>query len=239
MTGIYKILNMVNNKIYIGQSVNIRRRWNNHKSNAFNTTCKSYNSHLYRAIRKYGLENFSFEVIEECPKDRLNEREKYYIEFFNSNDPDHGYNETNGYDQPQYGFQGESHPRHKLTADEVYYIRERYNQHYDEKEVYKEFSDRLSKSGFKKIWLGYNWFNVHMDVYTEENNQYYLFQRNSHPGAKNGRAKLTDEAVYDIRLRKKRGETWKEVYEDYSYTGITEGSFKQIWRYQNWKHIKV
>ena len=51
--------------------------------------------------------------------------------------------------------------------------------------------------------------------------------------------KLTEEMVYDIRLRKKNGESRKEVYEDYKYTGITEGSFKQVWCYQNWKNIVV
>ena len=45
--------------------------------------------------------------------------------------------------------------------------------------------------------------------------------------------------VYNIRLRKKNGESRKEVYEDYKYTGITEGSFKQVWCYQNWKNIVV
>ena len=78
-----------------------------------------------------------------------------------------------------------------------------------------------------------------MDVYTEENRQYYLFQRNSHPGSTNGRAKLTEEMVIDIRTRKKNGEKLAEVYKDYEYTGITLGSFKNTWSNQNWKNIIV
>lgn len=238
MIGIYKITNLINGKIYIGQSVDINKRWRQHKRNA-QIKGREYDKYLYRAFRKYGLENFSFEVIEECPRELLNEKETYYIQYYKANDETFGYNETSGYNQPQYGFQGENHPKHKLTEEEVYYIRECYNQHYDKDEIYEEFSNRLSEGGFHKIWLGQNWRNVHMDVFTEENRQYYLFQRNSHPGSTNGRAKLTEEMVREIRLRKKNGESCKDVYQDYKYTGITEGSFKQTWCYRNWKNIIV
>lgn len=47
---------------------------------------------LYRAIRKYGLENFIFEIIETCPIQNLNERENYWIKYYNSNDTKFGYN---------------------------------------------------------------------------------------------------------------------------------------------------
>ena len=238
MIGIYKITNLINNKVYIGQSVDIKQRWNSHKRQSIIPN-KEYNKYLYRAFRKYGIENFNFEILEECSREKLDEKEHYYIILYNSNNDQYGYNETGGYDQPQYGFSGENHPRHKLTTEEVYYIRECSNQHYNIHDVYSEFSDRLSESGFHKIWLGQNWKNVHMDVFTEENRQYYLFQRNSHPGSSNGRAKLNEEMVINIRTRKKNGENWKNVYEDYKDYGITEGSFKQTWHNQNWKHIIV
>lgn len=238
MIGIYKITNKINNKVYIGQSVDIKQRWNAHKRQSMIPN-KEYNKYLYRAFRKYGIENFDFEVLEECAREELDEKERYYILQYNSCNELKGYNETGGYDQPQYGFSGEKHPKHKLTTEEVYYIRECYNQHYDKNEIYEEFSDRLSFGGFHKIWLGQNWRDVHMDVFTEENRQYYLFQRNSHPGSTNGRAKLTEEMVREIRLRKKNGESCKDVYQDYKYTGITEGSFKQTWCYRNWKNIIV
>lgn len=89
--GIYKIVNIINNKVYIGQSVNILTRWRRHRTDSKNLN----NCHpLYIAIRKYGLENFLFEIIEECPKSELNSREKYWIkkyDTFNS-----GYNQTRG-----------------------------------------------------------------------------------------------------------------------------------------------
>ena len=96
MIGIYKIENLINQKIYIGQSVNIERRWKSHKKDAFDVNNHNYNTHLYRSIRKYGLENFSFEVIEECCINELNDRERYWIKQYNSFF--NGYNLTFGGD---------------------------------------------------------------------------------------------------------------------------------------------
>lgn len=94
MIGIYKIENIKNHKKYIGQSSNILQRWNHHKQESSNENSNSYEYPLYRAFRKYGLENFTFEVIEECDINILDEREiywiKYYDSFFN------GYNQTLG-----------------------------------------------------------------------------------------------------------------------------------------------
>lgn len=96
MCGIYKITNIKNNKIYIGQSVNIESRWKKHRTGPFSKNNSQYNSSLYRAIRKYGISNFKFEIIEECPKENLNDREIFWISYYNSNNPDIGYNLTSG-----------------------------------------------------------------------------------------------------------------------------------------------
>lgn len=79
MIGIYKITNLVNGKCYIGQSVNINKRFIAHKNSAFNENSTSYNYPLSRAIRKYGLNNFSFEILEECGLFELDEKEIFYI----------------------------------------------------------------------------------------------------------------------------------------------------------------
>lgn len=84
MIGIYKIENLINHKCYIGLSKNIEERWKRHKKTAFNSNDKGYNYPIYRAIRKYGIENFSFEVIEECKVSELNQKEKEYIQKYNS-----------------------------------------------------------------------------------------------------------------------------------------------------------
>ena len=96
MIGIYKITNLINNKIYIGQSRNIEKRWKDHTSTAFNEFDHAYNYPLYKAIRKYGIENFKFEVIEECSIEELNKKEIYWIEYYDSFF--HGYNQTLGGD---------------------------------------------------------------------------------------------------------------------------------------------
>lgn len=93
--GIYKIENLINKKIYIGKSIDILNRWKEHKTNYKNL---AKDCTLYRAIRKYGVDNFSFTVVEECEpiNEVLNEREKYWINYYNSFKK--GYNDTYGGD---------------------------------------------------------------------------------------------------------------------------------------------
>lgn len=91
MVGIYKITNSINNKAYIGQSINITRRWGEEKRNAFNQASPVYNSILSQAIRKYGVENFIFEVLEECEQQMLNDRESFWANYYNTYAP-YGYN---------------------------------------------------------------------------------------------------------------------------------------------------
>ena len=92
--GIYKITNIINNKVYIGQSIDIHRRWKDEKVNAFSTQSTEYQTLKSKAFRKYGLENFLFEVIEECSPSMLNEREIYWINYYSSYTE--GYNMTMG-----------------------------------------------------------------------------------------------------------------------------------------------
>lgn len=94
--GIYKITNLINNHSYIGQSININRRWYQEKTKAFQSDTDWYNSPLSQAFRKYGIENFSFEILEECSADELNNKEIYYIEKYNTYQD--GYNRTTGGD---------------------------------------------------------------------------------------------------------------------------------------------
>lgn len=82
MIGIYKITNQVNGKVYIGQSVNIKQRWAEHKANLRNN--KHENSYLQNAWNKYGEANFIFEVIEKCSKDELDDKEIFWISEYNS-----------------------------------------------------------------------------------------------------------------------------------------------------------
>lgn len=229
MIGIYKITNLINNKSYIGLSNNIERRWSEHK-NVSNWEREPKKS-LYLAFKKYGIDNFLFEVIEECPKNMLKEREKFYIEYFGSYK--NGYNQTCGGED----YSGENHPGHKLTAEDVVNIRIRYNNLERKETVYKDYCLRIGEAGFSKIWKGETWKSILPEVYSEENKQYH--KRNTgNAGSKNGRSKLNEDEVYQIRLMKKNGIKLNDVYQFYK-DKITKGSFENIWTYQNWKNIIV
>lgn len=91
MAYIYKITNKINNKIYIGETTTtLVKRWRDHTRESFNNG-HGYNYPIHAAIRKYGLENFNFEKIEECDDEARFSREHYYIMFYNSLTPN-GYN---------------------------------------------------------------------------------------------------------------------------------------------------
>lgn len=90
--GIYKITNQINGKVYIGQSIAIEKRFTKHRNEGFNPNSKSYELPLYKGIRKYGLENFTFEILELCSPNELSSREMFFIEKFKSFEKSHGYN---------------------------------------------------------------------------------------------------------------------------------------------------
>lgn len=91
--GIYKITNLINHRCYIGQSVNIAERWRQHIKRGLGVDAIT-NNKLYPALKEFGVENFSFEVIEECERSVLNREEKFWIECFDSYNC--GYNSTSG-----------------------------------------------------------------------------------------------------------------------------------------------
>lgn len=88
--GIYCIENKVNNKKYIGQTINIKMRWRYHYN--ILKRGKHDNVHLQKSWDKHGEENFEFIVLEECHVDLLLERENYWMEFHKTLDSEYGYN---------------------------------------------------------------------------------------------------------------------------------------------------
>lgn len=122
MIGIYKITNKINNKIYIGQSNNIKRRKNEHRCIKHET-----NQSLKKAYIKYGLENFEFEVLEKCKLEELNGKEKYWIELLKPQ-----YNRTSG---------GDGSPNHKVSEETRKLL----------KQKGKEFWDNLNEETKQKI----------------------------------------------------------------------------------------
>lgn len=220
MIGIYKYTNKINNKHYIGQSINLEMRKYAHKSSAFNEKANDYNSQFHQAIRKYGLENFEYEIIaeisaEEYTKAGLDALEKYFIKFYNSYE--NGYNATEGGDNnPHRGQKGSSNGRAKLTEEDVYYIRECYNAHIPFREVYNEYKNKISKRGLQKIWWFDTWKDINPEYHTEENKKWHASKAkaNSSKIAANNKRSFTDEQV-------------KLMREDYDNNGMSP---KEIWK---------
>ena len=91
--GIYYIKNTINNKYYVGQSINIHKRWREERR-ALNGEVDAWNTHLQNAWKKYGANNFEFRIIEECDQVLLNEREIFWIKQLHAFT--NGYNLTSG-----------------------------------------------------------------------------------------------------------------------------------------------
>lgn len=147
--GIYKITNIINNHCYIGQSRDIKTRWKNHKIVAYDSNNNQYEYPLYRAFRKYGIESFQFEILEECNIDELNTQEQFWIQYYKPE-----YNQTIGENfniVPQ-----------KLTYEEVQEIQQILINDKEGKISHKELGERFGVSGkdtIRDINNGRTWYN--------------------------------------------------------------------------------
>lgn len=92
-SGIYMITNTLTNEIYIGRAVSIDKRWQEHCKSCFNLGTIAHST-LHTRMAKEGIWNFTFQILEEVPKEKLSEREKYWINFYHSKD--YGMNERQG-----------------------------------------------------------------------------------------------------------------------------------------------
>lgn len=175
---IYKITNIVNNKVYIGlTTISIEYRWGRHK-----TASKDINNnkHLYRAMRKYGIDKFKIEEIDSTDDfEKLGELERYYIKKYNSMNPDVGYNLTAGGEKNQY----DGNPAAVLSVEDVINIRELYKEcKLSLSQCWTLYKDKISYSAFQKVWLGETWQGISMDVYTKENKEKHRSLGKAHPG---------------------------------------------------------
>lgn len=82
-SGIYKITRLKTGEVYVGKSTNIKNRWQSHCKTCFGVGTIAH-SQLHTTMEKDGIENFTFELLEEVPKDKLTEREKYWIKFYDT-----------------------------------------------------------------------------------------------------------------------------------------------------------
>lgn len=176
-------------------------------------------------MRKYGIKNFKFEILKIVYDiDSLYSIESSYINDYNSTNI--GYNVDYG---------GENHWKSELSEEDVVDIRERYNNHESKRNVYIDYKNKIGLYGFSKVWNGYTWKKIIMEVYTPENKKYHKFNTGS-SGETNSRTKLTNDQVIDIRKRKNNNEKSKDVYNDFK-DYLTYESFLNIWYNCNWKNI--
>lgn len=89
VTGIYKITNILTQECYIGQAVDVAKRWKDHAKAGLDID-RPMGNKLYQAMIVDGLWNFSWELLEQCPREDLDEKEKFYIDLYQSRE--FGYN---------------------------------------------------------------------------------------------------------------------------------------------------
>lgn len=219
---IYKITNNINGKIYIGLTTcTLEYRWSRHITESKNI---KNTKHLYKAMRKYGVEKFSVEVIDSTDDFKeLGKLERYYISFYESQNPDKGYNLTAGGESNQY----DGNPSSKLTVNDVIQIREIYAMcELSLSECWELYSDKISFSGFQKIWDGTTWHGIMDEVYSEENINKHNMQK-ANPGSSNGNSLLSDEEVLIIR-KYYVDHTLQETYEKFGKKYKSKDGFRQV-----------
>lgn len=189
---IYKITNKINGKSYIGQTTDYKRRFQEHKAMGYN---QEDNKLLYLAFKKYGIENFDFEIIENKTSN-YNEKEKYWIQYYHSwaNDPNHpnqGYNMTPGGDEPPLHIREES----PFAA-------------HTEKQV-SEIKDLLINSKLQYIEIG----------------KMYNYSKSAIERINNGRLWRDENLSYPLRKEKSRKfqeERAKNITQDLLTTKLTQ-----------------
>lgn len=186
--GIYCFTNKINGKKYIGQSIHIEERYKEHLSRSKNLKNKLYGTYFYRALRKYGADNFNFEIIDsnwDYTKDDLNRLERYYIKKYNTFYE--GYNCNDGGDSIYI-------PR-KLTPQQVLEIKNLIaNTDMSFQEICNKYNLSVDSSLISQINQGKIWSDTGKFDYPIRKD---TFIKNK--GGNNPNAKLTNEDVIKIR----------------------------------------
>lgn len=218
---IYQITNKLNGKIYIGQTNNIQKRWSNHKCG------NDSNMVIAQAIKKYGVSNFTFEVLlRNLSLEEANEKEIELIKTKNSLVPN-GYNVALGGNNiqrtPKYGADNNNAA---LTEQEAQFILD--NRNIPMYVLYENFLNKISYESFKKIYHHQTYTNL--TTSTSEYPYNFEFSNQFYKGG------LEYDEVLDIRKRYAAGEYWRNVYQDYKHLYQNEWSF---WNAYNGKTYKL
>lgn len=148
--GIYAITNNQDGKSYIGGTINIKRRWNNHKS--LLKRKKHGNIHLQSIYNEHGEDVFSYRILEECQEDYLEERETHWINKLNTTDIKYGYNIAIDVTAPMKG--REFSEEHKKVVIESF---QKYKEKIKLEGVPVKTKKKMSKSHMKYTHLVNTW----------------------------------------------------------------------------------
>jgi group I intron endonuclease len=223
-SGIYQIRNKINNKIYIGSTYNFRLRWNQHKSLLRNNIHP--NKHLQRSFNKYEEINFDFEILEYIEdKNKLIEKEQYWIDKTNSNKDKYGYNICPNAGSSLGIIMSEETKTKISNANKGHITTEEHKNKISiankGKPKSEEHKRKLSDSvkGFK---------------HTKKNIEKI---RKSHQGEKAYQSILKNDDVIKIKIMLKEGiEKVKNIAKMF---GVSYQTIQAIKKERTWKHIKI
>lgn len=233
-SGIYIFTNKFNGKKYVGQSVDCYRRFLEHRRSAYPEQYASRgerdsNTPIHLAFQKYGFDNFDYEIIEECPKENLNERERYWINYYDSTNKEKGYNISIG-GQDMVGAKGEYHSQAKLSQAEVDEIKKllKYSD-LSLLEIQEQFPN-VGKSMISLINTGKNWKN---------NDEEYPLRKQFkiQKGEKVSNALFTNDQVLEMRKLHGTGTKPKDICA--MYPKISENTIKAILYGKSYKYLPL
>lgn len=224
---IYCYTNLINSKKYIGQTINPQQRFNAHNSAAFNEKSPEYDSCFHRALRKYGVENFKYEIIDTADTyEELNKKEIYYIQKFNTLVPN-GYNVIDGGNNALRPHSEETKRKlmishAQLSEDEVIQLRIAYQNHESPTKIFNEkYKGKMHYNSFLNIWTGARYKTIMPEVFKE----------------KYRHTKLNEDIVKQIRIdREKNKMTYQAIADKYQ---INVSTITDICKYRTWKYVQI
>ena len=230
MKAIYKWTNLLNQKVYIGKSVDVAKRLREYRYEIK----RGHTRPIISAMRKYGLDNFNFEILENCDDlthEQILEREQYWMDYYDALNEEKGYNILKAEETPSEKWSmGSNNTKARLTEEDVLNIRLMiYSQNISPATAYSLYANRISFDAFTKAYRGDTWKHVDTSMIRNINSE---VQRK---GVK--KAKLTKEQVIEIRRQYEvENKSISEIYTQ--FLGFcTRETIKRVINYETWKNI--